>query len=59
MSSALTSYVPIMTGTNYQAWKAKMQAYLGSVDLWLVANGSITCPVQAGDPQTQWDVADA
>jgi hypothetical protein len=59
MSTALTTFVPILVGTNYQAWSAKMKAYLSSVDLWLIVSGVMARPAQAGEPQSNWDTADA
>jgi GH24 family phage-related lysozyme (muramidase) len=59
MSTALTTFVPILVGTNYQAWSAKMKAYLSSVDLWLIVSGTMVCPAQAGEAQSNWDTADA
>src|SRR5580693_6402463 len=59
MSTALTTFVPILVGTNYQAWSAKMRAYLSSVDLWLIVSATTARPVQAGEAQTNWDTADA
>jgi hypothetical protein len=59
MSTALTTFVPILVGTNYQAWSAKMKAYLSSVDLWLIVSSATACPAQAGEAQTNWDTADA
>ena len=59
MSTALTTFVPILVGTNYQAWSAKMRAYLSSVDLWLIVSAATAHPVQAGEAQTNWDTADA
>ena len=41
MSTALTTFVPMLDGPNWQAWSVKMQAYLASADLWLITNGSI------------------
>jgi hypothetical protein len=35
-----------------------MKAYLSSVDLWLIVSGVTACPVQAGEPQSNWDTAD-
>jgi hypothetical protein len=58
MSTALTTFVPILVGTNYQAWSAKMKAYLFFVDLWLIVSGATARPAQAGEPQTNWDTAD-
>ena len=51
MSTALTTFVPLLDGPNWQAWSVKMQAYLASVHLWLITNGSITCPATAGEEQ--------
>ena len=59
MSTALTTFVPMLDGPNYQAWSVKMQAYLASVDLWLITNGTITCPAAAGEEQSRWDISDS
>jgi hypothetical protein len=59
MSTALTTFVPVLDGTNYQAWSAKMKAYLSSVDLWLIVSSATARPAQAGEAQTNWDTADA
>jgi hypothetical protein len=59
MSTALTTFIPILVGTNYQAWSAKMRAYLSSMDLWLIVSAATARPVQAGEAQTNWDTADA
>jgi hypothetical protein len=59
MSTALTTFVPILVGTNYQAWSAKMKAYLSSVDLWLIVSATMPRSAQAGEAQTNWDTADA
>jgi hypothetical protein len=58
MLTALTTFVPILVGTNYQAWSAKMKAYLSSVDLWLIVSSATACPAQAGEAQTNWDTTD-
>jgi hypothetical protein len=59
MSTTLTTFVPILVGTNYQAWSAKMKAYLSSMDLWLIVSGTMVRPAQAGEAQTNWDTANA
>ena len=59
MSTALTTIVPLLDGPNWQAWSVKMQVYLVSVDLWLITNGSITCPAAAGEEQSQWDISNS
>src|SRR6267142_2043134 len=58
MSSTLTLHVPSFDGINYQAWSAKIKAYLCSMDLWLIVNGMVTCPAAAGEAQANWDNAD-
>ena len=35
-----------------------MKAYLSFVDLWLIVSGVMVRPVQAGEPQSNWDTAD-
>ena len=59
MSTTLTTFVPMLDGPNWQAWSMKMQAYLASVDLWLITNGSITRPTAAGEEQSRWDISDS
>jgi gag-polypeptide of LTR copia-type len=59
MSTALTTFIPILVGTNYQAWSAKMRAYLSAVDLWLIVSTTMPHPAQAGEAQTNWDTANA
>src|SRR5580693_2998626 len=59
MSTALTTFLPILVGTNYQAWSARMKAYLSSVDLWLIVSSAMARPAQTGEAQTNWDTADA
>jgi gag-polypeptide of LTR copia-type len=36
-----------------------MQAYLSTVDLWLIVSGTTVRPAQAGEPQSNWDTTDA
>ena len=59
MSTALTTFVPMLDGPNWQAWSVKMQAYLASVDLWLITAGSIPRPTAAGEEQSRWDISDS
>ena len=33
-------------------------AYLCSVNLWLIVNGTVTCPAMAKEAQTMWDNID-
>jgi hypothetical protein len=56
MLTAFTTFVPVLVGTNYQAWSAKI---LSSVDLWLIVSDTMAHPAQAGKPQSNWDTTDA
>ena len=40
-SSSVSTYVPLLDGTNYREWAAQMRAYLRSVGLWLIVSGAI------------------
>ena len=59
MLTALTTFVPMLDGPNYQSWSAKMQAYLASVDLWLITAETITCSAAVDEEQSQWDISDS
>ena len=45
MSSQLTSFVPILDGTNYQQWASSMQSYLMSQGQWKCVKPGATAPV--------------
>jgi hypothetical protein len=49
----------MLDGPNWQAWSIKMQAYLTSVDLWLITNRTITRSAAAGEEQSRWDLSDS
>ena len=36
-----------------------MQAYLASVDLWLITNGAITRSAAAGEEQSRWNISNS
>jgi len=44
MSSNLTSFVPVLDGTNYQKWATAMQAYLMSLGQWKTTKEGATVP---------------
>ena len=54
MSNALLNLTTVLDGPNYQIWTRQMSAYLQSVELWLVTDGTYTEPV-AADPQNPTD----
>ena len=45
MSSQLTSFIPILDGTNYQQWASSMQSYLMSQGQWKCVKTGATAPV--------------
>jgi hypothetical protein len=45
-----------LTSSNYPTWKGEMKAYLRVKGLWLLVNGSETCPTSDTDLQAKWDV---
>ena len=42
MSSTLNTFVPVLTGTNYQQWAVAMQSYLMSQGQWPVTKSSMS-----------------
>ena len=49
MTSQLTSFVPILDGTNYQQWASSMQSYLMSQGQWKCVKPGATAPVLKGE----------
>src|SRR5258708_4472716 len=45
MSSQLSSFVPILDGTNYQQWASTMQSFLMSQGQWKCAKEGTTAPL--------------
>ena len=45
MSSQLTSFVPVLDGTNYQQWTSSMQSYLMSQGQWKCVKPGATAPI--------------
>ena len=52
MSDSAAKLVPILDGSNYNAWYKAMQAYLMAQSLWGYANGNLTHPA---DNHEEWD----
>ena len=42
---SISTYVPILDGTNYREWSVQMCTYLRSVGYWLIVNGTTTAPM--------------
>ena len=55
---SVSTYVPILDGTNYREWLAQMQAYLRLVGYWLIVNGTTTAPTDLVELQ-KWSLADS
>ena len=55
---SVSTYVPILDGTNYREWSAQMQAYLQSVGYWLIVNGTTTTPTDPAEP-AKWTLSDS
>src|SRR5580693_5102800 len=53
MSSQLTTFVPVMDGTNYQTWASKMQSYLMSQGQWKCVRGVSLLPGCVRDKDTK------
>ena len=56
-TSSVSTYVPILDGTNYREWSAQMCAYLRSVGYWLIFNGTTTVPTDPVELQ-KWTLSD-
>ena len=59
-SSSITTYVPILNGSNYQEWESQMTAFLRSQGLWRIVNGTATRLDETTSPDTanKWDMSD-
>ena len=56
-TTSISTYVPILDGTNYREWSAQMQAYLHSVGYWLIVNGTTMAPTDLAELQ-KWTLFD-
>ena len=52
MSDSAAKLVPVLDGSNYNAWYKAMQAYLMAQSLWGYANGDLTRPA---NNHKEWD----
>ena len=50
-TSSISTYVPILDGTNYREWATQMCAYLCSVGLWLIVSGATMAPTDLAELQ--------
>ena len=57
-TSSISTYVPILDGTNYRERSAQMRAYLQSVGYWLIVNGTTTAPVNPAE-LAKWTLSDS
>ena len=59
-SSSITTYVPILNGSNHREWESQMTAFLRSQGLWRIVNGTATHPDEAThvDAANKWDMSD-
>ena len=57
-TTSVSTYVPILDGTNYREWSAQMRAYLHSVSYWLIVNGTTMAPMDPGELQ-KWTLSDS
>ena len=56
-TSSISTYVPILDGTNYREWSAQMRAYLHSVGYWLIINGTTMALTDLVELQ-KWTLSD-
>ena len=56
-TSSVSTYVPILDGTNYREWSAQMRAYLHLVGYWLIVNGTTTVLMDPVELQ-KWTLSD-
>ena len=57
-TSSVSTHVPILDGTNYREWATQMRAYLRSVGLWLIVNGTTTAPMDLAE-LAKWTLSDS
>ena len=57
-TTSVSTYVPILDGTNYREWSAQMRAYLHSVGYWLIVNGTTTVPTDLAE-LAKWTLSDS
>ena len=57
-TSSISTYVPILDGTNYREWSAQMCTYLWSVSYWLIVNGTTMVLMDPVELQ-KWTLSDS
>ena len=57
-TSSVSTYVPILDGTNYREWLAQMRAYLWLVGYWLIVNSTTTTPTDPVELH-KWTLSDS
>ena len=55
---SVSTYVPILDGTNYREWSVQMRAYLQLVGYWLIVNGTTMVPTDLAELQ-KWTLSDS
>ena len=55
---SVSTYVPLLDGTNYREWSAQMRAYLRSVGYWLIVNGTTMAPTDPAE-LAKWTLSDS
>ena len=55
---SVSTYVPILDGTNYRQWSAQMRAYLQLVGYWLIVN-STTMALMDPAELAKWTLSDS
>jgi len=55
MSSTLNTFVPVLTGTNYQQWAAAMQSYLMSQGQWPVTKSPLSSLYPVKETDSKFD----
>ena len=55
---SVSTYVPILDGTNYREWSVQMRAYLRSVGYWLIVNGTTMAPMDLAE-LAKWTLLDS
>jgi hypothetical protein len=58
MSSQLSTFVPVLDGSNYQQWAAAMQSYLMAQGLWRCTKSGVT-PPSVGTSTEEVEVKDS
>ena len=56
-SSSITTYIPVLNGSNYREWKSQMTAFLRLQGLWRIVNGTFPWPADM-DTSNKWDMSD-